>query len=153
MEILRKAVSGPQKFKALKHFLWKMGQLVKPDDIIEATQSEADELVAIGRAVPCDLPETGVYIALQDICLPGRTEKFEAKRMERVELKAEDALRLMLDRSVIPEDEKQWRPRNARLKTDGGRSESLMHKRVDGIGQAEFEAKVSSLPSQKGRRP
>jgi len=63
-----------------------------------------------------DLPPIGEYIALTTIVLPGSKEKFEAKKMELIKLKAEDALSLLLQGKIIPRNNEQWRPHNRRLK-------------------------------------
>ena len=42
---------------------------------------------------------------------------FKTDILEVVELRAKDALPLMLKVAVIPVDEQQWRPRGRRLKT------------------------------------
>ncbi len=153
MEIIKRSVQGPHKFKVLKPFGWKAGKAVEPGEIVEMDQLEADQYVQIGRVIPVDLPDVGTYITLTSFSLPGKNEKFETKKFERVELRAQDALRLMLDRSVIPEDESQWRPRNARLLKDGQKPQGLGQRRIEGIEEGKFQQKVweMGLPSQKGR--
>lgn len=87
-------------------------------DIITLSDPNIEfDFVSRGLIIPTDLPPVGVYIALMDFELPGRKEKFVAKKLDRVELKKEDALELMLKNVVIPADENQWRPYGRRMKT------------------------------------
>jgi hypothetical protein len=150
MEIIRKSAQGPAKFRVIKPFMWRLAKMAELGETVEMEQADADQFVQIGKVVPVDLPEVAVYVALRDFSLPGRSEKFCCKKLERVELKADDALRLMLDRSVLPEDDGQWRPRNARLKVDGRKEEGLAQKKRDGLDQAEFDQKIWEMTS-KGR--
>ncbi len=123
MEILKRANSEPPKFRVLRSF-YKDGRPLEVGELIEiesmdekATPTVQFDLVSTNRVVPADIPEVGVYIALVDLALPGKVEKFTCKPLDRIELKAEDALRLMMSRCVIPEDENQWRPFNRRLES------------------------------------
>lgn len=116
MEIISKAKLS-FKFKLLRPIM-RLGKRVEVGEEIELDEADRDEFVAHGRAIPCDLPPVGVYIALTDLNLPGNSEKFSCKKMELVSLKAEDALRLMLAGMVIPKDETRWRPGNRRLRSD-----------------------------------
>jgi hypothetical protein len=73
-------------------------------------QAEALGLVQRGFLVPVDLPPIGQYICIASFSLPGKTEKYEAKYGDVVELKADDALALMLGRYVVPKNKRQWAP-------------------------------------------
>lgn len=121
MEIIKRSAQGPAKFQVLKSFYLKVGQLAKSGETIEIENPNDQVLFCLQGRIRPVLPETGVYIALMDITLPGRKEKFEAKKLELVELKADDALPLLLNRSVIPKDESQWRPFGRKLQTKGNK--------------------------------
>jgi len=113
MEIIKKA---KQKFtfKVIKPFM-KAGTRLALGEEVEISHEDQDGLVRGGRVCPSDLPETGTYIVLKPFFLPGREGKFEAKKLEKVLLRAADALPLMISASVIPANENQWRPNNRRL--------------------------------------
>ena len=103
------------KFLVVKSVVWD-GKITQPGDEIEIqNQAEADGMVQNGRVRPADLPPTGIYIALAEITLPGNVEKFSCKKMDLIELKGEDGLRLMLSGQVIPQNDDQWRFHNRRL--------------------------------------
>jgi hypothetical protein len=100
----------------------KSGKRVEIGEEVEMVNMiEANGMVMRGLLVPCDLPPVGVYICIRPFSLPGSVEKYEAKVMDLVSLKAEDALRLMLQGAVIPKDEDRWRPNNRRLRTKLGK--------------------------------
>jgi hypothetical protein len=116
MEIIKRA-SESQKFKVLRPFYWN-GKTLKLGDVIEIKeQFEADGMVQRKMVAPADVPKTGIYIVLwPSLTLPGLKQKFEAKRLELVELTQDQAIDLMIQRGVIPKSEKQWRPGNAHLR-------------------------------------
>jgi hypothetical protein len=109
---------GPRKLKGrvLKRFLWqidKVKRVVQPGEEIEFTIDAATDflgLVQMGRIYPCDLPAIGEYRALVSFTLPGKAKQFEAKVGDLVELRADDALKLMFSRAVIPTNPEQWCP-------------------------------------------
>jgi len=113
MKILKRAKTD-FRFRVVRPFI-KGGRGLEAGEECELSEPDQTECVANGRAVPLDLPPVGVYITLKPFFVPGNIEKFEAKAMELVSLKAEDALRLMLQGVVIPKDESRWRPNNRRL--------------------------------------
>ncbi len=122
MEIVRRAASGAGKFKVIKPFM-KGGRRIEPGEEMEIkSYPEADGLTQRGLIIPCDLPSVGVYIVLKAFSLPGSPKKYEAKPLELVSLRAEDALPLMLAGVVIPKDESRWRPANRRLRTESDRT-------------------------------
>lgn len=116
MEVIKRSSQGPHKFRVTRPFLWSV-KFVQPGEVIEAKYPECDGMVRTGRMIPDDIPEVGTYITLRNVMLPGKKEKFEAKSLEVVELKAGDALALMLEGAVIPKSDDQWRPANRKLKT------------------------------------
>ena len=117
MEIIKKAATGPHKFKVLKSFGWSMGKVLQPGEEIEISNSgEQLGYCQTGRVIPADMPEVGEYVALTAITLPGVTEKFTCKKMELIKLKSGQALPLLLEGKIIPKDGSQWRPNCRQLK-------------------------------------
>jgi hypothetical protein len=114
MEILKRVKPENIRFRVLRPFM-RYGKRVEPGEEVEISVDEQTNFVANGRVIPLDLKPVDVYICIQSFSLPGNVEKFEAKAGELVSLIAEDALRLMLSRNVIPKDESRWRPFNRRL--------------------------------------
>ena len=115
MKIISRTKKDPYKFIVLKPILDR-GKLVEAGEQIEILeQVDQDGMVKLGKVKPADLPEVGRYVALRNLTLPGKVEKFTAKRLELVELKAADALALMLDRGCLPADPDQWRPYRMKL--------------------------------------
>lgn len=122
MEIIKKAGGGIHKFTVKKSFRWG-DFMAEVGQELEIGDPPASELVAVGRIAPADLPEVGTYIVVvNEIILPGTPEKYTAKRLDRVALRAEDALPLLIRMNVIPEDPNQWRFKNARLRHGPDRS-------------------------------
>jgi hypothetical protein len=114
MEVVKRAKQS-FRFKALKSFRWA-GRDTHPGELLEEIpEPTATGLVAIGKIKP-ELPEVSIYVCLQAITIPGEIEKHTAKKMERVLLRAEDALPLLISGAVIPEADGQWRPLGRRLK-------------------------------------
>lgn len=115
MKILKRASKGSVRFKVVKNsfqlasgYVPEIGQeldFVGPENL-----SLAFGLVQRGLIVPNDLPEVGEYIVMSSFYLPGKNERFEAKVNEFVELKASDAIKLMLQGKVIPKDPDRWSP-------------------------------------------
>lgn len=116
MEIVKKAQVGPHKFNVVKPVFWAGSVKAAGEEIEISDPAEALGLVQSGKIIPTDLPATGEYIALRDLKLSGRKAAFEAKKMERVILRSDQALKLMLEGAVIPCDDSQWRPNDRQLK-------------------------------------
>jgi hypothetical protein len=114
MEIVKKR-SNQHEFKVLRGFHWG-GYVTEPGQKIIMGMSEAMSCIIARRVIPADLPDIGAYICLCDLILPGKIQAHQAKRLEVVELKASDALRLMMESKIIPQDLDQWRPNNRRLR-------------------------------------
>jgi hypothetical protein len=128
--------------------MWQ-GKKVEIGESIELKESMASEMVVSGRVTP-DIPEISDYICLTDFQLPGRSEKFLARKLELISLKSSDAVGLMVSRKIVPLDDSAWRPFNMRL-THGKRSGDA-EKKLAELDHAEFLVKTAGLPSQKGRR-
>jgi hypothetical protein len=122
MEILKKNSASYGAFKVLKPFRWG-GYITEPGQELQMGSAEGLGMVRIKKVVPADIPEIGKYVCLHDITLPGSKEAFKAKRLEVVEVKAGDALRLMLEGGIIPLDVNQWRPHNRKLRRGPDRSQ------------------------------
>lgn len=150
MKILKKSGLEQHKFKVLKSFLCDTEKtieqeikgagptLVKVGDLI--TVKDFHDQVAFiryGRVTP-ELPPTGIYIVLASFELPGRKEKFECKKMELVELKAQDAVKLLLDGFVIPKDDSVWRPFGRSLKQ---KPKGMTQKQIDEYEAEKFKQK------------
>jgi hypothetical protein len=117
MEIVRRASQAAGKFEVVRAFSRGMGQFAKPGEQIEVENpNEAMILWLAGKIKPI-LPATGIYIALGEITLPGRKEKFTCKKLETIELRDQDALPLLLSGSIIPKDPSAWRPFGRKLRT------------------------------------
>ena len=115
MKILRRGKKSSARFRVVKNNFFLQGtRTVEIGEILEFigpdNLSTALGLVQRGKIIPDDLPEIGKYIVVSPFDLPGKVEKFKAKTNDIVELKSEDALRLMLSRKVVPKDEGQWSP-------------------------------------------
>jgi hypothetical protein len=149
MEIIKKAASGPHKFKTSRPFMWG-GKKNQIGDEVELKEPEATAMVKAGRVIP-DLKETDVYVTLRPFTLPGASSKFECKALELVSLKSGDALKLMLDRACLPLDDQVWRPYHMKL---SGKRSGDTRKELDELDRAAFQQKVLAmgLPSQKGGR-
>ncbi|MBM4338799.1 MAG: hypothetical protein FJ110_04585 [Deltaproteobacteria bacterium] len=141
MEIIKKAQSGPHKFKVVKSFSWGGSVKAAGEEIEISNAQEAFGLVQVGRVIPADLPATAEYIALRDIKLSGKVKAFEAKRMEKVILKAEQALALLLEGAILPCDEDQWRPNNRKLLKGRDRTEEEQAARAE----AAFQGKLMEM--------
>lgn len=122
MRIVRRA-NQEHTFEVIRPFIWNKKK-VEVGDMIEITD-EGEQVGYFQRkmVLPADVPKRGVYIALRPLTLPGLKEAFKAKRLEQVELTKEQAIDLMLERAVIPASPNQWRPGNARIKTDKAKGE------------------------------
>jgi hypothetical protein len=84
--------------------------------IIELSDELSIPLLQKGSIVPADMEPFGTYISLREIILPGLTEKHSCAPLEKIELRADQAIELMLNKSVIPASDDQWRPYGMRLK-------------------------------------
>lgn len=144
MEIIKKARIAI-KFKVVRPFRW-VGRIVAKDEEIDIPESNQTHLVVSRRVVPCDIPEVGTYIAIKAFQLPGAVEKYEAKGLDLVSLKAEDALALMLQGVVIPKDENRWRPNNRRLATQNNPTQQQR-----GKNQPYIDVPNPSLPNKEVR--
>jgi hypothetical protein len=111
MEIL-KNFKTKTKFRVLEaSFMLEGGRVPAVGElIIIEDRINALELVSSGKVSPADLQETGIYLTLREISLPGEKERFVARKNEKVLLRADDALSLMLQQAVIPINEDQWQP-------------------------------------------
>lgn len=115
MEILKRA-SQTHKFKVLRSFQWK-NRAVQPGEEIEIKNpSEALGFTQRKCVAPSDIPRVGQYVCLQNSVLPGKQNKFEAKRNEVVEILDIHVLDLLLKNFILPMDPNQWRPYNRKLK-------------------------------------
>jgi hypothetical protein len=115
MEIIKKG-KEPQKFLAIKGFKFA-GKEILINSEISLQEPEASLLVGSKKIIPV-WPQASIEcIVLKTFILPGRKEKFEAKHGERVLIKADDLLPLLLDGSCIPSDDGLWRPLNRKIKT------------------------------------
>jgi hypothetical protein len=152
MKIISRTKKDPYKFITLKS-IWDNGKLVKAGEQIEILeQADQDGMVKLGQVKPADLPEVGRYVALRDLTLPGKVEKFTAKRLELIELKGADALLLMLDRGCLPADPDQWRP--YRMKLGAPKRNYSWEKSMDDAGRTlaakkTFKNVGLDYPSQK----
>jgi len=129
MEIIKK-VSSKFMFRCLKTFQWG-SHPTKVGEEIELKEPEATSMVKFRKVVPVDLPEIGEYISVAPFSLPGRAEKFTCEKLERVQIKASDAIPLMLERSIIPADPDRWRPYGMKLRQkpdDSHRKRAAMEK-------------------------
>lgn len=119
------------EFRVLGGFSVRGGHTPQIGDIINLYDifGMAEDLCSRGLIEPTDCPETGVYIVVKPFILPGRKEKFKAEKLQRVELLKEDAIRLMLERSVIPVDNLQWRPYGLKLGENQGVSVEILQKK------------------------
>jgi hypothetical protein len=115
MEIVRKSKTT-HAFRVVKSFHWGGSSKSAGEEIEISDPAEAAGLVQSGRVIPADLPGTAEYIGLRDLKLAGTKKFFEAKKMERVILRSDQALKLMIEGAIIPVDENQWRPNDRRLK-------------------------------------
>lgn len=117
MKIVR-STREAHKFEAIKAFYFEGKSVKKGDIIVIEGGGDQTGFVQRGMVIPIDTPKKGVYIALRPIVLPGATEKFECKRLELIELTKAQAIKLMIEGSVIPKSPRQWRPRNAHLRSE-----------------------------------
>jgi len=148
MEVIKKK-SSSYFFKVLKPFRWA-GYTTEANQEIQMAPAEGLAAVQRGGVTPIDTPEIGEYICLVDITLPGDKEAFKAKRMEKVLLKKDQALDLMLKRLVIPVDASQWRPYGLRLRRTG--EAEAERKKIEALDKARFEeqaAKIGILQKNK----
>jgi len=114
MELIKKGTNA-YFFRCVKGF--NTGErTVSPGEEVELKEPDASGLVQRGKVLPSDLPTEDEYIALQPFSLPGRVEKFMCERLEKVQIRAEDAVDLMLRGFIIPSDDR-WRPFGRKLKT------------------------------------
>jgi hypothetical protein len=115
MKIIKRQKKEIYKFVVIRQFVWdkKIAEIGSEIEIKE--RSDQDGMVQRGMVKPSDLPEIGLYISLRDITLPGKVEKFTAKKLELIELKDSDALKLMLAQSIVPHNPDQWRPYSLKL--------------------------------------
>ncbi len=116
MKIIQKANEG-HRFEVTRSFRF-INRLVAPPEILEdVKEPDATAGVLVGRIKPV-MRDPDVYqVVTAELEVPGSREKFVAKRNELVELRAADALPLMLRRLVIPRDPETWRPFGLKLVT------------------------------------
>ena len=124
--------------------------MTQPGQEIQMSPADGLGVVQRGRAVPADIPDIGEYLCLQDIVLSGNTEAFKAKKFERVLLKKEQALDLMLQRKIIPTDTTRWRPYDLRLSKPG--EEQAKWRKVDDLDKAAFDAKLFEIGIRPGQK-
>jgi len=136
MEVIRRSKQG-FRFKVLKSFLWA-GRNIQIGESIEDMPEPNATMLVINRKIEPILPEVSTYVCLKAIVLPGKVTKFEAGRMQRVEIRREDAFKLLLDGSVIPEDPNAWRPMNRRLR--GG--PDLSRQKQAALAKADLDQKL-----------
>lgn len=149
MEIIKRARRTDPKFRVIRPF-WHGGKPCVVGEEIEILAA-ADQTGFCQRQQvrPVDLPETGVYIALREISLPGKVEKFTCKKFDQIELRADDALRLMLEKACLPADPDQWRPYRMRL----AGSEKISARELASIRSETEKSQVAQeLAALKGER-
>lgn len=117
MEIIRKK-SGAARFRVLKPFQWG-GFIVEVGQELNVANDLALQMISQGKIEPVDVPLVGAYYCLTEVVQPGKTEGFRAKALEKVILKREQAIDLMLKRMVIPVDPAQWKPFQITLRRPG----------------------------------
>jgi hypothetical protein len=139
MEIVKKA-SAKFMFRCLKTFRWANHQ-TDIGEIIELTEPTATSLVSFHKVTPVDLSPVGEYIALAPFSLPGKSEKFSCQKLERIFIKAEDALPLMLQRAILPADPNRWRPYGMKIRE--GRDRSAQRKAA--LDKAVLDTKLFDL--------
>jgi len=140
MEIIERAKPEVCKFRIIKSIL-KFGKTIEAGEEVELNKEEQPLYVSTGKAVPCDIPEVGVYICLRSFSLPGSIEKFEAKQGDLVSLLAKDALRLMIDGYIIPKNNSQWRPHGRKLRKGPDRTEEEQA----ALAEAAFQGKLMEM--------
>jgi len=136
MEIVKKAQSA-HKFKVVKPINWAGSVKAAGEEVEISNAQEAVGLIQSGKIIP-DLPAQAEYIALRDLKLSGKVKFFECKKMEKVILKAEQALGLLLEGAVIPVSSGQWRPNNRRLRKGPDRTEEEAAARAEAIFQGKM---------------
>jgi hypothetical protein len=121
MKVIERKNKVDFEFRILKPIPFIDG-VAKPGEIRSLPDgSEVWGLAKLGKLEPVDIEDGQVYVALKPIRLPGMTEKFECKPFDLIALTKADALKLMIDRSVLPQDDRQWRPFGMRLKKGSAR--------------------------------
>lgn len=116
MRIVARAKKHGAQFKVLRPF-----RLNGKTTEINSTVTIEDEIFAVGLCqkgtiIPDDLPAVGEYISTRAFTLPGRDAAFSCEVLEKIELLREQALPLLLDGSIIPANENQWRPYGRKLR-------------------------------------
>ncbi len=148
MELIKKK-SASHTWRVLKSFSWG-GYVTEPGQELQIGPTESLGLMLRGKIEPVDVPDVGEYLCLTDLTLPGSKEAHRAKRNEKVLLKREDAIRLMVERKIIPTNSEQWRPYGIQLRRPG--DDAKEKKQREGYEQAAFEQKIWKLgidPAQK----
>lgn len=142
MEIIRKK-NQSHSFRVLKSFRWA-GYLTEPGQILQMADGPAIAQIIRGRLEPEDFPDPLEAIVLcDDLIQPGNEQAFKAKKFDRVLLKKEQAISLMLERRCIPASDEIWRPWGLRLKRP---DEDLKTKlREAGLDKARWEASHPGL--------
>jgi hypothetical protein len=115
MKIIKKAKGEATKFLVERSFYWGGRNVAIGEEVQVENPTEAMGLINCKKIKPI-LPPVAVYIALVSFQLPGRDKKHDAKKNELVELRAEDALPLLLNNIVLPQSSSVWRPLDRKLK-------------------------------------
>ena len=112
MEIIRQD-GDSFEFIVLRSFHWK-GRPVAPTERREIERQEAfgaeiAGLVNSKRIKPV-YPAEVECVALKTFSMPGNSKKFECKQGERILIRGEDLLPLILGHLCLPADPAIWRP-------------------------------------------
>jgi len=148
MEIIKRK-NQLHTFRCLKRFRWA-GHTTEIGQTLELKEPDASEFVVLGRVEP-DLPPVVECISLVDLTQPGAEKAFTAKKMEKILLKKEQAISLMLERLAIPADPGTWRPWGLRL--NHPEHEAKRRRLADDLAEAELDTKLYEIgihPAQKG---
>lgn len=149
MEIIKKQ-TGRFKFRVLKPFSLGGGLRKETNEEIELEQSEADDLVYGRKVEPVDINDGDVYIALTPFSLPGAKEKFTCKSGEKIALRREDALSLLLSGAVIPVNASRWRPLAKKIKPDDPRERRRIAALQEAAVDASYNEKLKMAGLKKG---
>jgi len=149
MEIYKRASQAAGKFEVVRAFSRGMGQFAKPGEKIEVENPHEAMILWLAGKIKPILPAMGIYIALGEITLPGKKEKFTCKKMELVELRDVDAVPLLLSGSIIPKDPLAWRPFGRRLKLNENKAKKKLEQ--EAIDKAIFEDNCAKTGILQGK--
>jgi hypothetical protein len=115
MRIVKRAKGEAARFLVERAFQWEGRVVGIGEEIRVENPTEAMGLINCKKIKPI-LPPVAVYIVLVSFQLPGRDKKHEAAKNQLVELRAEDALPLLLQNIILPQANEVWRPLERKLK-------------------------------------